>query len=223
MEKELKNIKNKLIEQYDPYAIGIFGSSTKKIETGKDIDLYVLNEDFYRDVIFGKKNIYEIYFGEPKTLEKAIEMKNVEIIDRFRKSKVIYDPQKIYSNLIEKAKNQNLAKEGWREETIIGGKYDLVERTKKHVDRCLKDGQLESAVSSLQFLTNRVIELGFRRKNESGFANPKKIPELVYKHFPKDMNDLYKEIVFLDILDTKRIKEIMNYFDKNKFNLLPKK
>lgn len=221
MEKEINKLKENLIENYSPKAIGIFGSGAKKIRNGRDVDMYVLSDNFYRDVFLGKDNVYEIYFGESSVIGKAIEMENIEIIDRFRNSKIIYDPHKIYNDLIIKAKNQKIIKEEWREKTIIGGKYDLVERTREYIDRNVKDGNLESAVSSLQSLMNRVLDIGFRRVNETGYANPKNIPELVLKHFPDEMNDLYRKIIFSDIRDENKIKEIIQYFEKNKHNILP--
>lgn len=219
-EKILERVKNFLIEEYSPFAIGVFGSGKKEINQNSDIDMYVLKNSFSRIVKRESGFIFEIYFGEPKTLSKAIASRNVRIIDRFRNSKIIYDPHNIYLNLIEQAKKQQLAEERWREKTIIGGDYDLIERTSLNIKKSLKEGKLESAVTSLQYLLWRITDLGFKRLNISEYANPGKIPELI-SILPKETGKLYRQVMFSDIRNKNKIKEIIKQIKEQKEKLLP--
>lgn len=217
---EIKKVQNKLIEEFSPLAIGIFGSGAKKIDPYSDVDLYVLKDHLPRKVMRDSGLIFEIYFENPYNIKKAISSKEVRIIDRFRNSKPIYDPQGIYLELIIQAKKQNLREEMWKEETIIGGDYDLVERTSLNVKKGIKNQDLESAVLSIQYLMNRIVELGFRRLNISEYANPKKISSLLV-NLPEKTGNLYRQVTFSDIREISLIEEIMRDIENNKFNLLP--
>lgn len=219
-EKELNKVQKELIAEYNPLALGIFGSCSQEIKNDSDVDMYLLKDKFFRIVKREKELVFEIYFGEPKVISDDISSKNISIIDRFRNSRVLYDPNKIYQKLINQAKNQHLIMEKWREKTILGGDYDLVERTSIRVEKAIEKDNLESAVSSLQYLFGRIIDLGFRRLNISEYANPKKIPDLILL-LPNETSKLYKKIMFEDIRNKSKILKIMKEIEDSKEKLLP--
>ncbi len=216
----LKKIQKELVINYSPLAIGIFGSGAKKIKLDSDVDIYVLKEHLPRKVIRRDGLVFEVYFEDPKNISDAILYKEVRIIDRFRNSRPVYDPEKVYFDLINQAKKQVLREEEWREKTIIGADYDLVERTSINVRKCIELNDLESAVMSIQYLMDRIIEVGFRRLNISEYANPKKIPSLV-ANLPNITSRIYKQVRFSDIRDSNLIKKIIEEIEQNKLELFP--
>ncbi|NMB66513.1 hypothetical protein GYA25_00415 [Candidatus Woesearchaeota archaeon] len=216
----IKKVQNELTKEFSPKAIGIFGSGAKEITLNSDVDLYVLKEHLPRRIIRDSGLIFEIYFEDPINILNAISLKEVRIIDRFRNSKPIYDPNGIYQDLINCAKKQNLKEDAWKEQTIIGGDYDLVERTSINVRKGLEKNDLESAILSIQYLMDRIIELGFRRLDISEYANPKKISYLI-NYLPEKTEQIYKKVKFSDIREIGLIKEIMKDIEKNKSSLLP--
>jgi hypothetical protein len=218
--KTLERLEKNLIEEYSPLAVGIFGSAARGISPDSDVDMYVLKEHLPRVIKRKSKLIFEIYFESPENITKAISSREVRIIDRFRNSNAVYDPFEIYLGLIEQAKSQRLREEEWKEKTIIGGDYDLVERTSINIRKSLKEKELEPAIISIQYLMGRIIELGFRRLNISDYANPKKIPSLII-NLPKRTAELYKEVTFSDIRQEGLIKKVMEEIEKNKLELLP--
>jgi hypothetical protein len=218
--KTIRKIKKSLIEEYSPLAIGIFGSGAKEINPNSDVDMYVLKEHFPRIIKRDSNLVFEIYFESSENIRKAISSREVRIIDRFRNANPIYDPTKIYLNLIEQAKNQRLKDEEWREQTIIGGDYDLVERTSISVNKSLKNNELESAIVSIKYLINRIVEIGFKRLDISDYANPKKIPCLI-SALPQRTANLYRQVTFSDIRQEGLIKKVMEEIEKNKLELFP--
>jgi hypothetical protein len=218
--RSLGKVQEELIAEYNPLAIGIFGSGSKEITYDSDVDLYVLKNHLPRLVKREPNLIFEIYFESPKNISKAILSKDARIIDRFRNSRALYDPKGIYFNLRYLAKKQMLREELWKEDTIIGADYDLVERTSINVSKALQENNLESSIISIQYLMERIVELGFRRLNISEYANPKKIPDLITR-LPKKTAQLYKQIKFSDVRNPTLIKGIMEEIERNKLDLLP--
>ncbi len=219
-ESLLEEVKSDIITRYDPLAVGVFGSGAMRISMDSDVDLYVLNSYFFREVVRKKGLVFEVYFAEPKKISQAILQKDVRVIDRFRNSRALYDPINIYYELIDQAKNQKLAEEPWREKTILGGDYDLAERTSIGVEKLVYQGQIEPAVSLLQFFISRVIDLGFRRLNISEYANPRKIPQLI-SQLPAETERLYTSIMYSDIRDPNLIKALIKKIKEERENLLP--
>ena len=203
-----------------PLAVGLFGSSAiNGVRPSSDIDMYVLANHTRKRVITREGgNIFEVYYSDPKIIQQMIGQKDIRIVDRMRNSKPLYDPQKIYQNLIESARKEDLRYEEWVEKTIIGGEYDLVERTESSINRSLVEGHYLEAVSSLRYLVDRIVEVGLRRLNFSGHANPRETPNLV-ESLPLPTREIYKSL--LVGVDIPGIAKIMDTIKNEKEKLFP--
>ena len=200
-------------------AIGAFGSSAYCLNKGSDVDMYILAKDKQSRIVTERNGyVFEIYHTDPHVVESAIESGDIRMIARMRSSRPLYDPHKIYRELIDKAKRKNLRYAEWIEKTIIGGKYDMVERTEESVEKALRAGQPIAAASSLRYLVDRIIDVGFRRIDCVDQANPRNIPKLVGL-LPEPMQRIYEGT--FKCAENYQLKVLMQLVKNEKEKLFP--
>ncbi len=200
-------------------AIGSFGSAAYQLKEGSDVDLYVLSEDRRgRSVTEGGGYMVEIFHANPEAVRKEIESRDVRTVAMMRSSRPLYDPRNIYSNLIETAKNQNLRHPEWLEKTIIGGEYDMVERTSESVEKELSQGNVLSAANSIRYLVDRIVDIGLRRLNVATQAKPERVPGLM-SLLPTQMTKIYEGT--FKCSEDYQVSELMQFIKNEKENLFP--
>lgn len=203
-----------------PLAIGVFGSSAYYLKKGSDVDMYVLAENKRgRTVVEKGGYMFEIYHADPGVIKSNIRLGDIRTVDRMRSSKSLYDPQKIYEELIKMATRKNLRYAEWIEKTIIGDKYDMVERTDKSIEKELYAGRPIAAANSVRYLVDRIMDVGFRRLNLTTQAKPEKVPRIVGL-LPEPMQRIH-ERTFRCAKDY-QVKELMQLIKDEKENLFPK-
>jgi len=215
----VKKVIDDLISE-DVLAVGIFGSSAYHLKEGSDVDMYVLAENSRSRTVTERGGyMFEIYHADPEVVRRDIASADIRTVARMRSSRPFYDPRMVYKKLIRMANEKNLRHPAWVEETIIGGTYDMVERTEESVEKELRAGRLISAASSIRYLIDRIMDVGFRRLNMAIQAKPERVPELV-KLLPEPTQAIYEE-TFKGV-DTCRVESLMKLIKDEKRNLFPK-
>jgi len=201
-------------------AIGAFGSSAYYIKNGSDIDMYVLVKDNRNRIVMKRDGyIFEIYYADPRVIKLHIESGSIRTVARMRSSRPLYDPKKIYRKLIKMAKEKNLRHAEWIERTIIGGEYDLVDRTGESVEKELCAGRPMAAANSIRYLVDRIIDVGFRRLNLATQAKPEKVPGLVGL-LPEPMQRIYNGT--FKCTEAYQAEKLMQLIKDEKEKLFPK-